>query len=358
MSHFQIGLAVVGGLMLAAMVAWNLWWLYRSNPRPPPKKVQGSAEQGHDSRRDPGLSVAGDASIEAAPSVFSASIAPPERGGGLDASVDAIVPLTLVASVHAVPGAVACHAMPRMSYHPASKPISIEGLNQSSGQWERPQAGQFYSAFQAGIQLANQTGALTEPVFSEFVTKVQEFAVAIAAIPQFPDMAEQLVRARELECFIKDHNVQLVFWIYARKAAWTADYVHQHAGWQGFVTADIRQPRRLVLSIPNSTNSGTTPLLWLNYDLQTVAVPGLEQSLAVHQFTLTLDVAHVQREIHPFERLCTIATTLCQELDGVLCDQEGMPLSSEMLQTINEDVEKLYQHNLPAGAALTQRLFN
>jgi hypothetical protein len=52
-----------------------------------------------------------------------------------------------------------------------SKPFAIEGLNDGTGVWETPLAGQRYRAFQAGVQLANRTGYLNEIEYSEFVRR-------------------------------------------------------------------------------------------------------------------------------------------------------------------------------------------
>ena len=44
----------------------------------------------------------------------------------------------------------------------ADKPFLIEGLNSETGEWEALQSSERYGEFQAGVQLANRTGALNE----------------------------------------------------------------------------------------------------------------------------------------------------------------------------------------------------
>src|SRR5256885_12251071 len=68
----------------------------------------------------------------------------------------------------AVPGELALQAQPA-TRRAGNKPFAIEGMNQSTHQWEPLQPGQRYLGFQAGVQLANRTGALNEIEFSEFV---------------------------------------------------------------------------------------------------------------------------------------------------------------------------------------------
>lgn len=64
--------------------------------------------------------------------------------------------------------------------------------------WELPAAGQRYGGFQAGVQLANRSGPLNEIEYSEYVVKTQAFADAVNATPEFPEMLEEVARAREL----------------------------------------------------------------------------------------------------------------------------------------------------------------
>jgi hypothetical protein len=55
--------------------------------------------------------------------------------------------------------------------------------------WEFAQTGQRYSQLQAGLQLANRSGALNDIEFSEFVIKIQAFCDALAGTPDFPGHA-------------------------------------------------------------------------------------------------------------------------------------------------------------------------
>jgi hypothetical protein len=104
----------------------------------------------------------------------------------LDALIDALVPLALESPVSGE--LVLSHLPP--SRRAGTKPFLIEGLNAATGQWEPPVAGQRYGELQAGVQLASRSGALNEIEYSEFVQKVQAFADAVGAMPDFPDMLD------------------------------------------------------------------------------------------------------------------------------------------------------------------------
>ncbi len=84
------------------------------------------------------------------------------------------------------------------------------------------------------MQLANRSGALNEIEFSEFIAKAQAFCDAVGGTPDFPDMIEEVARARELDQFASGHDAQLGFTLRARRAAWSPGYVQQHAARLGF----------------------------------------------------------------------------------------------------------------------------
>jgi hypothetical protein len=168
----------------------------------------------------------------------------PDKKPPLDALIDVIAAIEVD---NQVSGNAALAALPA-TRRVGTKPFAVEGLNDTTGEWEMPTAGHRYHAFQAGIQLANRVGALNEIEFSEFVIKAQAFADAINGSPEFPDMLEEVARARELDQFASAHDAQLSFTVVATAAAWSPGYIHQHAARWGFVAGVI--PGRMVLAAP------------------------------------------------------------------------------------------------------------
>ena len=368
MSNFQLGLIIAGGVVLAAIVAYNAWVTQRNAPkRARPPEVDGAAEPAL--RQDPAFDGLGsvvpgaDGQGGTEPSMDSHAVdlqdalqmpvPPPERRGGLDPLIDAIAPLV---AEQVVSGDAALAALPP-TRRAGSKPFAIEGFNEAAQQWETPVAGQRYTHFQAGVQLANRLGALNEIEFSEFVVKAQGFADAINAAPDFPDMLHEVARARELDQFASDHDAQLTFALRARQAAWSPGYVQQNAVREGFTPGAI--PGRLVL--PATSGPGLPPALTLAYDTQAALSDDPEQS-AIREITLSLDVAQVHRTEQPFQRLRDVAAALGQAMDGVLCDQNGTPLPAMTMDPIATDLELLYDkldsRELSAGSVLARRLFS
>lgn len=359
MSTLQISLAMAGGVVLAAIVAHSAWTSRRNAPKQAeptaPAAADGSAPVEPGERQEPAFDGADLAAVGEGgdPALGTLPHLPvPEKKPGLDPLIDVIAPLALegVAS-----GDAALAATPT-TRRVGSKPFAIEGLNDATGHWETPVAGQRYRAFQAGVQLANRTGALNDIEFSEFVMKTQGFADALNAAPDFPEMRDEVARARELDQFASDHDAQLAFVLRARAAAWSPGYVQQNAARLGFVPGVI--PGRMAL--PATSGAGLPPVLTLAFDTQAALAEDPAQS-AIREVQLSLDVAQVYRQEQPFTRLREAAASLAQAMDGVVTDQNGQPLREDAMDGIGADLEKLYDtldgRDLSAGSVQARRLF-
>ncbi|SDL98161.1 hypothetical protein SAMN05428957_101413 [Oryzisolibacter propanilivorax] len=365
MSNFQLGLLIAGALVLILVIAGNAWNQHRNapkRPRPDEPAVGGPGDAAA-LRQEPALNAAPLPEMAGGGTEPGGHIVDPrdtldlplpvaERRGGLDALIDAIAPIT---PERPVSGDAALAALPP-TRRAGSKPFAVEGLNEDTQQWETPQSGRSYRHFHSGVQLANRTGALNEIEFSEFVMKTQQFADAIGATADFPDMLHEVARAKELDQFASDHDAQLTFVLRARQAAWSPGYVQQNATRAGFVPGAM--PGRMVLP---AAASGMPPVLTLDFDAQAAMSDDPEQT-ALRDVALSLDVAQVERTEQPFARLRDVAQALGEAMDGVLCDGNGTPLPAMAFDPITADLEQLYDQldarELSAGSVLARRLFS
>ena len=417
MSTLQLSLAIIGGLVLAGVIAYNAWITRQSAPRTAKERAPTDAVSdgsGFDHTQPhsdaPALQAAeriepvlGDSFepddtaptplTEAAPSTVSAP-APtsgqaasrmPQPGAQKAAApsasdgprVPSMVPVTLnnvIASPEKRPGLDALidvitplnldnvvsgdaviAALPS-TRRVGSKPFAVEGLSDITGEWESPRAGQRYHTLQAGVQLANRAGALNDIEFSEFVGKAQAFADAVGAGTDFPDMRGEVARARELDAFASGHDAQLGFTLRARRSAWSPGYVAQHAAQLGFVPGVL--PGRMVM--PGSV-AGQAPILSLSFDAQAAMAEDPEQS-ALREINLSLEVTHVPRSEQPFVRMRQVAQALAEAMDGAITDDAGQPLLTDTMDRIGSDLESLYDaldsHDLSAGSPQARRLFS
>ena len=371
MSTLQISLAVIGAVLLALIVAYNAWTTHRNTPRkalPPEGERHAEPMQRHEPALDAegaplpaspvhGLDHGPDPALHGVDLDDALVLPVPPQGSHdrwavLDPLIDAMAPIVCEQPVS---GEAALAAMPP-TRRAGSKPFAIEGFNEAQQQWETPAPGQRYRAFQAGVQLANRMGALNEIEFSEFVVKAQAFADALNATAEFPDMRQEVARARELDQFASEHDAQLAFVLRARQAAWSPGYLQQSAARLGFVAGSI--PGRMVLP---SAAPGRPPVLVLGFDTQAALSDVPEQS-AIRELSLSLDVAQVLRAEQPFARLREMALALCKAMDGVLCDQNGIALPAMAMDPIGDDLEQLYDQldsrDLSAGSMQARRLFS
>jgi hypothetical protein len=347
-----VALALFGAAVLAAMAGHALWQSRRAQPRrvagPKPNEV-----------RDPGLGEGavepsfGPLDADATGEPADAEVRAPRR---IVPRVDALIDAVAILSVEVqVSGEMAVAHLPP-TRRAGSKPFFIEGLNVFTKEWEPPTAGQRYHEFQAGVQLANRSGALNEIEYSEFVQKVQAYADAIGAMADFPDMLEVVARARELDAFAGDHDAQLAVHLSSRSVAWSVGYIQQHAARHGFVPGMV--PGRLVL--PGS-EEGAPPVLTLAFDSQAALADDPNQA-ALRDVTLSFDVPQTDPASEPFVAWQASAQALSLGMDAAIVDDNGHPLGAESFAVIGSELTRLYDelatHDLAAGSAAARRLFS
>ena len=344
MSNLQIGLAAAGLLVLVLMGAHTVWNSRKNQPRQ--ASPDGPETEPHlDADLEPELNAA-------AFEVANFPLPTHEKRAPMDALIDVIAPIALDAPL----SGEAVLAVVPSTRRVGSKPFSIEGLNEASRQWEVPQVGQRYVALQAGVQRANRSGALNDIEYSEFVMKTQSFCDALNATPNFPDMREEVARARELDRFAGNHDAQLGFLLRARNAAWSPRYVQQNALRFGFVAGPV--PGRMILP---ASQPGLPAVLSLSFDAQAAVADDLALS-AIREIAFNLEVSQVSRSERAFVRMRETALALAETMEGVVTDDNGLALLPEAMDVIQTELEDLYdrldQHELPAGSALARRLFS
>lgn len=357
MSSLQLSLAAIGALTVGGVVVYNYWTSRKNAPRqadPYREPLRDPSSHAIEPVLDADPASAGHSDEAREPvlqDTFS-HLSPPDRKTQLDALIDV---LATVEVDHPVSGDAALAALPT-TRRVGTKLFSVEGFVQESGQWESLAAGRRYSAFQAGVQLANRVGALNNIEFSEFVVKTQAFADALGGSASFSDMLEEVARARELDQFASVHDAQLSFTLCARSAAWSPGYIHQHAARLGFVPGVI--PGRMVLP---AAVQGLPPVLSLTFDTHAAMAEDPDLS-AIRSFVLSLDVPQTAREEKPYERLREASVALASQMDGVVTDGEGQVLSEATLDQIGVDLQQLYDaldaRELSAGSPQARRLFS
>jgi hypothetical protein len=339
-------LVLVAVLVVVALAVHGLW----STRRAQPLRAAGDVAQATLERVEPAMGeLPGDTGgTSTVPTAVRRSVA------RIDALIDAIATLALESPAS---GEMLLAHLPA-SRRAGSKPFLVEGLSAATGEWEPVALGQRYSELQAGVQLANRSGALNEIEYSEFVQQLQGFADAIGAVPDFPDMLDVVARARELDGFANPHDATLSVLLRANSVAWSVGYIQQCGSRHGFVSSALAG--RLVLP---AAEDGAPPVLVLAFDAQAAlaALGDDAATAAVRELTLTLDVAQTPESAEPFAAWHQAIRALADDMDATAVDEDGRPLTLQHFATIHEELNKLYRalesRDMAAGTAVARRLF-
>ncbi|HEY1091263.1 MAG TPA: cell division protein FtsZ [Burkholderiaceae bacterium] len=339
-------LAILGGLVLAAVIAHGAWSARRAGPRQAQPQVEpetGPAERQEPQFDAPGLDP-GDTTLP--------RVALRRASTRIDALIDAIATISVDAPVS---GELALATLPP-SRRAGTKPFHIEGLNAASGEWELPAPLRRYSEFQAGVQMANRSGPLNEIEYSEFVQKVQGFAEGLGGNVDFPDMLEVVATARELDQFAAAHDAQLALALRARGAAWTLGFVQQMAARHGFVSGAL--PGRLVMP---AREEGDPAMLLLSFEAQ-AALADDPQASSLRELTLSLDVPQTAEALEPFAAWQEAARGLARDLEADICGANGELLNLHAFAAIGQQLTVLYHalasRDMAAGTLVSRRLFS
>ena len=302
MNNLLLGLSIAGGVVLAGVIAHGAWTARKSAPKLADADVNANAKL--ESAEQSGLSGLFNPVDKVEPSFYAqmrenlpvepefdaaqfdaelANLPFPEKKPSLDPLIDVITTIDLDAPLS---GDAILAAMP-VTRRVGSKPFAVEGLREDGLEWEVPRPGQRYTSLQAGVQLANRTGALNDIEYSEFVIKAQTFADGVGGEPEFPEMHEEVARARELDAFAAGHDAQLRFVLRAVGVAWSTGYVAQNAARIGFVAGAL--PGRMVL--PNPVAS-LPQLITLTFDSQAAMAEDASQS-AIRELPLSFAVQQI-----------------------------------------------------------------
>lgn len=347
-------LAILGGIVLAAVVAHGAWTARRAQAMQPKRAV---LEPMDDAATDGSGPADIDDHVPTQPMELDGqgvpSLPPVRRGGPrLDALIDAIATISVESPLSG--DHILLH-LPA-SRRAGSKPMLVEALRTDCGEWEQPQPGVTYSELQAGVLLANRTGGLNEIEYSEFVQKSQAMADAIGGATEFPDMLDIVARGKELDAFAGAHDAQLALRLHARGSAWSVGYVQQQAARHGFVPGAI--PGRLVLPSPEE---GAPPILTLHFDAQ-AAFAEDENQATLRELVLSFDVPQTAADQTPFKAWCAAGEALAMALDATMADDQGHPFSAAAFASIESELGQLYEalaaRDLAAGAPSTRRLFS
>jgi hypothetical protein len=360
MSRLQIGLIIAGAIVIALVVIYNSWQERRARGRAE-KAFGGTAgdalfdEPQGGARREPTLGALpadeGDTVLARARAQPLAAAEELAAAGGPEAEISARIDTVAVIladdpvsreQLEPLEAALAGHGAP----------VHIEGIVDE--QWHpvatAPRSS--WRELRVGLQLASRQGPVGEEEIEAFNAAIADFAAQVNAVSQREAPATAAARARELDGFCADADIEVAVNVIGQFGA----------------TFSLARVKQLALEAGLSETAegelvryGTdgTPA----YAIRRMDEPGARPSATYASgLTFALDVPHVADAPAKLAEMFELAGRFAVTLGGQVVDDNRRPLTEAGLASIRRSLEavvgEMQAQGIPAGSALARRLFS
>ena len=377
MSDLQIGLAALGVLIVAAVLAFN-WWqerkfrrrgeetfsgrhddvlLNQSAMAPAPAMMPGSQQSrsADESRIEPSMEPRLEPRLEPHLASASASAAPlAAKHLVVDVprpEIDYIVELRAGEFI-----AVAKLVRMQQSLPGLSRRISFGGLNYQSKAWEALTLDDArYTSVRVALQLVDRSGPVNDGHLRSFGEVVRSTASEMSAIADLPEFAPALEQAVALDGFCADVDVLVGINVIANtgqvfhgtKIRALAEAAGLHLQASGVFNCNDEQG----VALFSLDNQESEP--FLADRIRNITTPGV---------TFLLDVPRVANGLRIFDRMVAMSRSFADSLDGTLADDNRVLLNDSGLDRIRAQLRSIYgameQRGIEAGGPLALRLFS
>lgn len=203
------------------------------------------------------------------------------------------------------------------------------------------------------LQLVDRRGPITDREVDRFYDRLGRICDQFLAVPRLPEKSETLGRARELDQFCTEVDIQIALNINAGGAAFAGTRVRALAESAGltlgkdgcFHAIDETGQRMFVLANQESAPFTSEQI----------------KHLQTHGLTLVLDVPRVTSPAGAFDRMNQFARQLSESLGGQIVDDNRTPLSERAVALIRNQIgqfeAQMERQSMPAGSEIAQRLF-
>ena len=380
MSELQIGLFVIGAVVVVAVLAYNKWQEIR---------YRRETEQAFGSGHDDVLMVPPDPEAGGTESLDAAHEAPqslqPER---IEPTLDDLVPAgdytdrPLPPTVE-LPKAAASEqplqpailndgldhilemagrsaiagqrAIPRAAelLQNFSHPVYLEILDTDHASWTALTHERTGTYLRAGLQLVSRRGAASADEVARFDQAVELLAQELGAVVGHSAQPAQAI-ARDLDRFCGEVDIQIAINVVSGGKPFTGPSLRDFATARGFtLDGDGRFHCRDSLGREMCTiqNAGSAAF-----------VAGSLDTLSTAAVTIELDVPRAPGNLQAFDDCVAIARQLAAALGGQLADDNGIALTEPGLAAIRTQLEPIYAamtaKGIPAGSTQALRLFS
>ena len=365
MSSLQLSLLAAGAVVIVLVIAYNLWAERRARRR---------AEEAFAGR-------AGDALFEAVPvrreptlgdlpSIPAADLDEPVLAGAAPATP----PASAMVEELQAPGGPAAEISSRIDtvavlladdpimeeqlealYQALvqhTTPVHVEGIVDE--QWHPVESSpkKSWRELRVGLQLASRRGPLGEEELERFNEAIAEFAQSVNAVSQREAPATAAARARELDAFCADADIEVAINVI------------------GQFGATFAMPRVKQLALDHGfSETGSGELVRFGADgIPEIVIrrfadaPGKSNPAYATGLTFALDVPHVADAPSVLAEMTQLAETFARMLGGQVVDDNRKPLTETGIASIRRSLERVFHemeaNGIPAGGPLARRLFS
>ncbi len=391
MSDLQLGLLVIGALVVAGVIAYNKWQELRlrrkaqaefgsrhqdvlmdggklagASSREAPSDREGLREPGseHHARAidhtlvDPTTLEDEPADHTPAPEaaqVVSSQPAPVSVAGGSRVLEDAVDYIVSIECATATSGADILDQAEMLAHEALRRPIHWEAFDAAHGERETPSPHKRYRRVRAGMQLVSRAGPATAEDLDAFGQALQEITLALGVEIDLPDAEDAARRATELDRFCADVDVQVGLNVVAAEGETFAGTkiraLAESAGMQ--YGKDGRFHR---LTDGGAELFGLANLEPMPFHAETM------RTLATQGVTILLDVPRAPPAAATFRAYLEFARQAEHSLGGALVDDNRKPINQAALDSIAMQLEAIHKtmsaHGITPGGPLALRLFS
>jgi len=353
MSELQLGLLVVGAVVVVAVFLYNKWQ---------ERRYQREAEARFGSQREDVLMRSGGGAgqgtlvtpgSERFEPVLASFEAEQEDVGdsrpGLSEFLDFIVQIE---APEEVSGAVLTEATAG-ALERCSKSICWEGFDETAASWEPLAPDRRYSRLRSGMQLVDRRGAADAEELAAFGAAMERCAASIGALATVPDPASALAQARELDRFCGEIDIRVAVHIMSDAGPLTGTQLAELALEAGFRLDEPDGKFRL------RDEAGRVICALANFEPTPLAIDGLS-ALSTRGVTLELDVPRTPHGA--FARFRQSAQMFAQALKARIVDDNREPVGPAAFDAIGAQLRAVHgsmeARGIAPGGALALRLFS
>jgi hypothetical protein len=360
MSDLQLALLAFGAVVIAAVVAYNIWSERRARRRAEKSFANPAGDalfEESTDRREPTFGSLGGADNEE-PVLARADVpshAPPaselEAAGGAGSEVSSRVDtVAVILADDPVMSEQLEPLLDALAQH--STPAHIEGIVDE--QWHPVESSprRSWRELRVGLQLASRKGALLEDEIETFNRTIADFAAAVNAVSQREAPSAAAARARELDRFCADADIEVAVNVIGQFGA----------------TFALSRVKQIALEHGLSETGSGELVRFAGDGMPEFAIRRFEDPTAkasatyVTGITFALDVPHVAEGPTVLADMVALAEAFAATLGGQLVDDNRRPLTEHGLASIRRSLERVFNdmeaHGIPAGSAVAHRLFS